>query len=134
MLAIDVCLDTCLVDGDWIFPCLDVELLLDAAVVVVDEDDGNVFWETIVEYCRTGWVDDDVVVVAVGYVKCGGTLVESPDDRGVFVVDETLGDCWFKFGFFGEDAWEVLVVDEPLAPEFDLEKKRLLLIILSRSF
>lgn len=66
LLFIDVCLEICFVEGEWIFACLDVELLLDvvAAVVVVDVDvDGKVFWETIVEYCRTGWVDDDDDVV-----------------------------------------------------------------------
>jgi hypothetical protein len=61
LLLIDVCLDICFVEGEWIFCCLDVELLLD--VVVVDVD-GRVFCETIVEYCRIGWID--VVVDDVG--------------------------------------------------------------------
>ena len=63
LLATDVCRETCLICGDWMFAdCFDVvELLL--FVVVVDDAGGVVvvveFWETIVEYWRTGWVDDD---------------------------------------------------------------------------
>jgi hypothetical protein len=52
LLLIDVCLDICLVCGESIFCCFDVELLL----VVVGGVDGKVFCETIVEYCRTGCV------------------------------------------------------------------------------
>jgi len=64
LLLIDICLDTCFVCGESTFCCLDVELLL----VVVVNIDGRVFCETIVEYCRTGWV---VVVVAVIVVDIG---------------------------------------------------------------
>ncbi len=49
LLLMDVCLDIWFVFGESTFCCFDIELLF-----VVD---GSVFWETIVEYCRTGWVD-----------------------------------------------------------------------------
>ena len=59
-------------------------------------------------------------------MKCGGALTDNTDadDNGVFI-----DDCWFTIGFFGEDPWETLAVvvvvvveDEPLVPEFVLNK------------
>ncbi len=52
LLVLDVCLEICFVCGERIFCCLDVELLLGAVDVA-----GKVFWDTMVEYCRIGWVD-----------------------------------------------------------------------------
>ncbi len=111
------CLDGCFVCGESICCCLDVVVLL--LVVVVDVD-GTVFCETIAEYWRTGNV---VALVVIGYVKCGGALVESIDaedgaDGNIcFVDDNKLGDCWEVLG-------EVTCVTEELfAPEFDLDKK-----------
>ncbi len=49
LLLTDVCLDIGLGFGESTLCCFDIELLF-----VVDV---GVFCETIVEYCRTGWVD-----------------------------------------------------------------------------
>ena len=113
----DICLDCGFVSGETTC-CLDTPVLL---LIVVVEVDATVFCETIVEYWRTG----NVVVVEVGYVKCGGALVESAEvDDGVVVnidfdANNTLDDCCCNWDVFGEDTW---VVDEWFAPEFVLNR------------
>jgi hypothetical protein len=43
-----------------------------------------------------------------------------------------LGDCGCKLGFFGDDAWEILVIDELFAPEFDLEDFRKKIVFIKK--